>query len=337
MHVKTSGVQWAFFLYCIVTSAHHFLKLRRTFRVVQAIKNVSGWTWSDETGASITPELEDSWASYVRLNKDAKPFKHKGWRHFHRMENIMPGTIRGAYVFRASDATVGAHPQPVVVDDDSLPPFHDDESAGESQATSEGTQITWADTQPPLVATQEDAAAPIEDSGSSSQGFQGTPDNDVSNEDEEIRVTQVSLLTILFGLHLMSMFSQLVVTTPRRPKKRSALAPLSVNTTNKKTKLTGASALEGLTTSLSQFSTVVGKAFAPPPTESEVGANRREKAVIRAQELETWMSTSDLLAFVNILEKDMDAVTTYLALKGENFRKVWVQDKIDRAIGRFEV
>ena len=37
-----------------------FLKLCQTFRVIQAIKNVSGWTWSDETGASITPELKDS-------------------------------------------------------------------------------------------------------------------------------------------------------------------------------------------------------------------------------------------------------------------------------------
>jgi hypothetical protein len=59
--------------------------------------------------------------------------------------------------------------------------------------------------------------------------------------------------------------------------------------------------------------------------------------VARAQKLETWMSTPDLLAFVNILEKDMDVVTTYLALKGDDFRKVWVQDKLDRAIGRYQV
>lgn len=37
----------------------------------------------------------------------------------------MPGTVHGAHVFHASDATVGAHPQPVGVDDDSdsLPPY----------------------------------------------------------------------------------------------------------------------------------------------------------------------------------------------------------------------
>jgi hypothetical protein len=211
VHVKTSGM-WCVFLYCIVISSYlflSFLKLRRTFRVVQAIKNVSGWTWSDETGASITHELEDSWASYVRIHKDAKPFKHKGWRHLHKMENIMPGNVRGAYVFRASDATVGAHPQSVVLDHDLLSPLCDDESAGESQATSEGTQITWADTQPISVATQEDTAAPlaIEDqSRSTLQGSQGASDNDSINEDEEIRVTQVRFLITLLGLHSISMF-----------------------------------------------------------------------------------------------------------------------------------
>ena len=127
------------------------------------------------------------------------------------------------------------------------------------------------------------------------------------------------------------------MTTPHRSKKQSTLAPLSVNTSNKKTKLTGASVLEGLTTSLSQFGAVIGKALAPPPTETKLGADHCEKAVICAQELETWMSTSDLLAFVNILEKDMDVVTTYLALKGDDFCKVWVQDKIDRAISHFQV
>lgn len=95
--------------------------------------------------------------------------------------------------------------------------------------------------------------------------------------------------------------------------------------------MTGASALEGLTTSLAHFGDVISKALAPPPTEAEVSAGRREKAVVRAQKLEKWLATSDLLVFINILEKDMDAVSMYLALKDEDFRKVWVQDKVDKA------
>lgn len=95
--------------------------------------------------------------------------------------------------------------------------------------------------------------------------------------------------------------------------------------------------LEGLTASLLHFGAVIGKALAPLPTKSELGADCYERAVIRAQKLETWMSTSDHLAFVNILKKDMDVVTTYLALKGDNFCKVWVQDKIDGASSLFQI
>ena len=110
----------------------------------------------------------------------------------------MPETVRSTYVFHASDATVGAHLQTVVVDDDSLPHIYDEESAGESQATSKGTQITWVDTQPASLATQEDVTASFEDqSGSLSQGFQGASNNN-TNEDEEIWVTQVRILNTLF-------------------------------------------------------------------------------------------------------------------------------------------
>lgn len=198
-----------------------FLKLRRTFRVVQGIKNVSGWTWSDETGASITPELESSWAAYVRIHKDAKPFKHKGWRHLHKMELVMPATIRGAYVFRASDSTVGVHPQPAAAEEDEdpdaappvyvHPPSYDasqvsnetERAFGSSQGASDGTQITWVETQATLEGTHEDtAASPEDDVVASSQGSQGA--NAISagadsgdDEGDEIQVTQVSNFSVI--------------------------------------------------------------------------------------------------------------------------------------------
>jgi hypothetical protein len=94
----------------------------------------------------------------------------------------------------------------VGVDDDSdsppsyvasLPPS--EELMGESQAMSEGTQVTWADTQPPSLATQEDATMSAEDLSSSySQNSQGTSDH----EDEEIQVTQVRIFIIHFGSNL---------------------------------------------------------------------------------------------------------------------------------------
>jgi hypothetical protein len=64
-----------------------------------AIQSVSGWTWDDETGATITPELEISWAAYVKIHKDTKPFKNRGWRHLHLMMQLMPSTVQGVHVY----------------------------------------------------------------------------------------------------------------------------------------------------------------------------------------------------------------------------------------------
>ncbi|KAF8964770.1 hypothetical protein BDZ97DRAFT_1918729 [Flammula alnicola] len=95
--------------------------LRRTFRAIQAIKNRSGWTWSDETGASITPEMEDTWSDFLKVHKDAKPFKNKGWVHLEKVSLLMPATVKGKHVFRPSQGLSGM--DPFDEDDDDLPPF----------------------------------------------------------------------------------------------------------------------------------------------------------------------------------------------------------------------
>ncbi|KAG6882130.1 hypothetical protein C0992_012657, partial [Termitomyces sp. T32_za158] len=49
--------------------------LKQTYRVILALQSVSGWTWDDKKGCNITPELESSWAAYVKVHKQAAPFK----------------------------------------------------------------------------------------------------------------------------------------------------------------------------------------------------------------------------------------------------------------------
>jgi hypothetical protein len=73
--------------------------LRKIYRVIQAIKEVSGWHWDDETGASITPATSSSWDDYVRKHPAAKPFRNKGWVHLHKVADIMPSTISGSNVY----------------------------------------------------------------------------------------------------------------------------------------------------------------------------------------------------------------------------------------------
>ncbi|TFK26848.1 hypothetical protein FA15DRAFT_553992, partial [Coprinopsis marcescibilis] len=66
-----------------------YLALWKTYHVVCAIQQVSGWTWSDDTGASITSDIADSWDNYVRHHPEAKPFCNKGWVHFHKVSELM--------------------------------------------------------------------------------------------------------------------------------------------------------------------------------------------------------------------------------------------------------
>ncbi|PPQ71303.1 hypothetical protein CVT26_011953 [Gymnopilus dilepis] len=78
-----------------------------------AIKSKSGWTWSDETGASITPEMEPQWAAFLKANPKAKPFKNKGWVHLEKMTRLMPSKAKGTHVFCPSQGTTGLYvPEP---------------------------------------------------------------------------------------------------------------------------------------------------------------------------------------------------------------------------------
>ena len=99
-----------------------FLNLHQSFRAIQALKNVSGWTWSDEHGADITPELEDEWATFLATNKHAKPFKNHGWIYLEKMADIIPITIRGTHVFPPSQGVTGLDPVAMTP----APPFDDE-------------------------------------------------------------------------------------------------------------------------------------------------------------------------------------------------------------------
>ncbi|KJA25659.1 hypothetical protein HYPSUDRAFT_134332 [Hypholoma sublateritium FD-334 SS-4] len=95
---------------------------RKIYRVICAIKTVSGWVWDDETGASINPNMASSWDDYVNKHPEAKPFHNKGWVHLAQVLHLMPSTAIGANVYHptaSQDDTPGspAWPDPLPVDD----------------------------------------------------------------------------------------------------------------------------------------------------------------------------------------------------------------------------
>lgn len=84
-----------------------YYQLRATFKVVQKVKNNSGWRWSNEHGAGITAATMSVWNDYVAKNPAAEPFKTKGWRHWDKMVEIMPAEAPpiGAHVFRPGNTS----------------------------------------------------------------------------------------------------------------------------------------------------------------------------------------------------------------------------------------
>jgi hypothetical protein len=51
--------------------------------------------------------MEDAWDDFLKIYRDAKPFKNRGWIHLEKMTIIMPATIKGTHVFRPSQGLSG--------------------------------------------------------------------------------------------------------------------------------------------------------------------------------------------------------------------------------------
>ncbi|KAG8221220.1 hypothetical protein J3R82DRAFT_1380 [Butyriboletus roseoflavus] len=79
--------------------------MRNSYFAVVALKNASGFTYSDKDGAGITLVQNDVWSRYIKSHKFAKPFKTKGFIHFDAVECLMPDASQGKYICRGPQAT----------------------------------------------------------------------------------------------------------------------------------------------------------------------------------------------------------------------------------------
>lgn len=91
--------------------------------------------------------MEDAWADFIKVHKDAKLFKNKGWVHLEKVTSLMPATVKGTHVFRPSQGMSGM--DPFDEDDDDLPP--------NVLTTQEGSTVADDDIAPPQVV----ASAPV--------------------------------------------------------------------------------------------------------------------------------------------------------------------------------
>ncbi|KAI0270321.1 hypothetical protein BGY98DRAFT_1010345 [Russula aff. rugulosa BPL654] len=77
-------------------------KLKRTYKVVTALKSKSGFVWDDLKGMGVTAEKRPAWDKLVESNKQFKPFATNGWPHYEAMARLMPFRARSTYARRGT-------------------------------------------------------------------------------------------------------------------------------------------------------------------------------------------------------------------------------------------
>ncbi|KIK13050.1 hypothetical protein PISMIDRAFT_119671, partial [Pisolithus microcarpus 441] len=70
-------------------------RLRKTFEVIECIKNTSGLTYLRELGANVGLESEAVWNDFIKIHKDANSFRNRGWPHYDKMKQLMPSKGKG--------------------------------------------------------------------------------------------------------------------------------------------------------------------------------------------------------------------------------------------------
>ncbi|KAF9513386.1 hypothetical protein BS47DRAFT_1393362 [Hydnum rufescens UP504] len=83
-------------------------QLKRDYKTVMALKDVSGFSYDDEEGCCNVDQ--DTWDEYVKTHKEAAPFQSVGFHYYDELDEVFGGTLatgEGAfYPARASDEEI---------------------------------------------------------------------------------------------------------------------------------------------------------------------------------------------------------------------------------------
>ncbi|KAJ7739446.1 hypothetical protein DFH07DRAFT_983636 [Mycena maculata] len=266
-----------------------YTQLRGIFKVIRELQNVSGWHWSDTTGAGITAETKSSWDDYVKAHPKAKGFRNKGWPFCSQMDDLIPREALGLHVYRPSQAG-----ENMEHNSDFGPPSGDEgnDSNGGSEDDEEEEETTRS--------RRRRASSPrwdIEDGSSSPNAAASQASSDPPPHKQRHAAT--------LG--------------PSRKSRPSAPGP---------------AALAQLAASVSDVSESLRSALGPQDRGGLATTPKRQmNAMLRAQQLETWLSPDNLAAFIEILEADVKVADAYNTLANEDLRRAWVKRKLRKALG----
>ncbi|KIM62854.1 hypothetical protein SCLCIDRAFT_118751, partial [Scleroderma citrinum Foug A] len=72
-----------------------FTRLKEDFVVVKALKSASGFHFSEERGACIMLETQDTWLDFVKHNQGSSKFHNKGFDFYDEMLQLVPHKAQG--------------------------------------------------------------------------------------------------------------------------------------------------------------------------------------------------------------------------------------------------
>ena len=81
-----------------------------------------------------------------------------------------------------------------------------------------------------------------------------------------------------------------------------------------------------MSASFKEFGNKLAASLAPPSSSVAPTPRRRNDSIVAAQQLEkSWLTTRELVTFIEFLRKDVNAFDTYSALTEPDVRKDWVR------------
>ncbi|KAJ7498271.1 hypothetical protein B0H11DRAFT_2225911 [Mycena galericulata] len=101
-----------------------------------------------------------------------------------------------------------------------------------------------------------------------------------------------------------------------------------------RTSAPGPAALSQLAASVTDVSESIRSALGPPDRGGLAATpKRRMNAIAPAQQLEGWLGDEKLAAFIEILERDIQAADAYSTLTNETVRWSWITRKLKKELG----
>ncbi|KAG6850244.1 hypothetical protein H0H93_015796 [Arthromyces matolae] len=115
-----------------------------------------------------------------------------------------------------------------------------------------------------------------------------------------------------------------VTPAPLVRKRSAASIP---RTSQKRTRVASDSqSLSNIHSSMCEFNTIFAESFGNKKSGLEATPCRKQRAIIRAQKLETgWLSDSQLVSLIGLLKRDITAVDSYEVLESDGLQKGWKQ------------